>query len=83
MGVAGAKGTAHNPHPPGWLVKGNAQFHGTEAWRDAVSCAACHDQGAASNCVACHKSGASGGNPHPPGWHSGQAKTSAGCANCH
>jgi hypothetical protein len=61
-------GSPRNPHPLGWALPGSAQFHGTEARRDIASCAACHDQGAASNCVQCHKSGGIGGNPHPDGW---------------
>ena len=47
----------------------NAQrYERTEARRDIVSCAACHDQDAASNCVTCHRVGGPGGNPHPPGF---------------
>ena len=57
-----------NPHPAGWLTPGSPSFHGTEARRDIVSCAACHDQGAASNCVTCHRVGGPGGDPHPPGF---------------
>jgi hypothetical protein len=54
-----------NPHPAGWLTPGSPSFHGTQARRDIVSCAGCHDQGAASNCVSCHRVGGPGGNPHP------------------
>jgi len=54
-----------NPHPPGFGM-GNA--HGAAARRDIVSCAACHDQGAASICVKCHTVGGVGGNPHPPSY---------------
>ena len=62
-GVAGGRA----PHPPGWATPGGA-FHGDEARLQIESCAACHDQGAASNCVRCHRVGGIGGNPHPPGW---------------
>ncbi len=71
-------------HPPGWMIRGSAQFHGTEARRAPLGCAVCHDRGAASNCVTCHRVGATGGNPHPPGWRSDQNKHSAAaCAPCH
>ncbi|MEK6606088.1 MAG: cytochrome c3 family protein [Myxococcota bacterium] len=33
-----------------------------------AECAACHDQGMASNCVACHAPGGSGPSPHGPGF---------------
>ena len=55
-------------HPVGWLNPGNPDFHGVEASLHINSCAACHDQGAASNCVECHAVGRVGGNPHPVGW---------------
>ena len=61
-----------DPHPAGF---GDGLMHGPAARRDIVSCAACHDQGAASNCVNCHKVGGPAGNPHPPAWtvrHSNQ-----------
>jgi hypothetical protein len=57
-----------DPHPSGWSFPGSANFHGTAARRDILSCAGCHDQGAQSICVDCHKVGGVGGNPHPPGW---------------
>ena len=85
MGIAqtGALGKT-GPHPSTWLLRGSGEFHGDAARRDAVSCAACHDRGAASNCVACHRVGAPGGNPHPPGWQSAQDKLSApACTPCH
>ena len=66
-GVGGAIGQ-RNPHPPGWMTPGSAENHGREARRHIEECAACHDQGPASNCVQCHKSG--GVNPHPPGGQS-------------
>lgn len=62
-GVAGGR----VPHPPGWTTPGGA-FHGDEARLRIETCAACHDQGAASSCVQCHKVGGIGGNPHPAGW---------------
>lgn len=63
-GVGGATG-ARNPHPGSWMSPGAADSHGRAARRRIEECAACHDQGPASNCVACHRSG--GVNPHPPG----------------
>jgi hypothetical protein len=79
--------TPRDPHPPGWSLPGSAQFHGTAARRDIVSCASCHDQGARSICVDCHKVGGIGGNPHPPGWtsrhNSGEIRTNGMCAACH
>jgi len=84
VGPTGAQANPANPHPKGYLVRGNTPFHGSDAWRDVASCAACHDQGAASGCVACHKVGAAGGNPHPPGWAAGGRDVkSAGCVHCH
>jgi predicted CXXCH cytochrome family protein len=73
-----------NPHPPGF---GQGTAHGAEARRDIVRCAACHDQGAASNCVTCHRVGGPGGNPHPPIWLLRHPKEeiarNAMCATCH
>lgn len=58
-----------SPHPAtGWIARGGAEFHGTAARMDIASCAACHDQGAASVCINCHKVGGVGGNPHPVTW---------------
>jgi predicted CXXCH cytochrome family protein len=54
-----------NPHPSGF---GQGAEHGAAARRDIVSCASCHDQGAASICVTCHTVGGVGGSPHPPSW---------------
>jgi predicted CXXCH cytochrome family protein len=62
--VPGAPGGL-NPHPGGF---GTRAGHGVAARQDIVACAACHDQGAASNCVTCHRSGGAGGNPHPQSW---------------
>lgn len=76
-----------NPHPPGWAFPGSPSFHGTEARRDIVACASCHDQGAASICVKCHKVGGIGGNPHPPGFSDRHGRDEIGqngmCAACH
>jgi hypothetical protein len=74
-----------DPHPPGWSFPGSPNFHGREARRDIVRCAACHDQGARSICVDCHKVGGIGGNPHPPGWgHSrGEIAGNGMCLICH
>jgi hypothetical protein len=79
--------TPHDPHPVGWSYPGSPQFHGPAARNDIASCAACHDQGGASNCVKCHKVGGIGGNPHPAGWTSkhdkAQATTNGMCRYCH
>ncbi len=83
IAATGAPGSA-NPHPPGWLVKGSPESHGLAARRDVLTCAVCHDRGAASNCVSCHRSGGPGGNPHPPGWQSPLDRTTAtACMPCH
>jgi hypothetical protein len=70
------------PHPPGWSTPGGA-FHGDEARLRIETCAACHDQGAASNCVACHKVGGIGGDPHPPGWKADDYDENPMCRTCH
>jgi Cytochrome c7 and related cytochrome c len=78
-GVTGAR----NPHPSGWLQK---QQHGAAARANIVSCAACHDQGAAAICVTCHRPGGIGGNPHPAGFlskHSPSDQNKAACRICH
>jgi hypothetical protein len=77
-----------DPHPPGWgMPGGGAEFHGTAARRDIVSCAGCHDQGARSICVTCHQVGGIGGNPHPIGWRDRHPREEiAGnnlCLTCH
>ena len=54
-----------NPHPPGFADPASPSNHGHAARKDIVRCAACHDQGAASNCVECHRVGGVGGDPHP------------------
>ena len=73
-----------DPHPVGF---GEGIVHGPAARRDIVSCAACHDQGAASNCVSCHRVGGVGGNPHPPSWMVRHRKEEIGrnamCQVCH
>ena len=73
-----------NPHPAGF---GQGKAHGQAARQDIVSCAACHDQGAASNCVSCHRTGGVGGNPHPQSWllhHDVQEISgNAMCQACH
>lgn len=77
-----------SPHPPGYLRRGEGtKFHGREARLGIQKCAACHDQGAASNCVQCHQEGGIGGNPHPPGWsRRGREKElhrATACIPCH
>lgn len=77
-----------NPHPPGFeSAVGTPEFHGKAARRDAASCAACHDQGAASNCVECHKVGGIGGTPHPASWVGRHGREeiarNAMCRYCH
>ena len=83
-GLNPLSGNALDPHPAGF---GDGQLHGPAARQDIVSCAACHDQGAASNCVNCHKVGGPAGNPHPPAWtvrHSHEEiGRNAMCQVCH
>jgi hypothetical protein len=84
-GVSGGSADPRNPHLPNWAVGtfSTSNEHGKAARRDIASCAACHDQGAASNCVRCHKVGAFGGSPHPPGWRSSQPMNTPSCIPCH
>lgn len=82
-GVSASVRGAASPHPPGWASGAVSNSHGPAARRDLASCAACHDQGAASNCVSCHKVGGVGGTPHPPGWRSTAPLSSAACTPCH
>lgn len=82
-GVSGAVRGAANPHPPGWASGLASNTHGQAARRDIASCAACHDQGAASNCVKCHKVGGIGGTPHPRGFRSTEPMGSPSCLPCH
>lgn len=84
----GVSDNSRNPryvHPPGWVTNstGFPSLHGREARRDIVSCAACHEQGAATNCIRCHKVGAYGGNPHPGGWRSARETNAEMCRYCH
>lgn len=85
--VAGGTPGARTPHPPGWSLPGSGAFHGDVARRDIQACAACHDQGDASNCVGCHKVGGIGGDPHPAGFRSrhsiGEARSDGRCVACH
>ena len=84
-GVSGGAVGAKNPHPLGWVGRDTQSptFHGRAAKRDIVTCAACHDQGPATNCILCHRVGGSGGNPHPSGWSSSRSPQSAMCRYCH
>jgi hypothetical protein len=84
-GVSGNRFGSRNPHPPGWVGNsaGAKSAHGIEARRDILSCAACHDQGPATNCIRCHSVGAYGGNPHPSGWQSARSPSDQMCRYCH
>ncbi len=84
-GVSGGAVGSANPHPPGWVGPnaGSRDFHGREAKRNLVACAACHDAGPATNCIVCHKVGGSGGNPHPHGWSSSRSTGASMCRYCH
>lgn len=82
-GVSGAVRGAQSPHPAGWASGLVSNTHGPAARRDIASCAACHDQGAASNCVKCHKVGGMGGSPHPRGWRSSEPASAPQCVACH
>jgi predicted CXXCH cytochrome family protein len=84
-GVSQSSLGAVNPHPPEWVGTNtrSSDFHGRAARRDITACAACHDQGPATNCIRCHKVGAYGGSPHPPGFHSSQSTDSEMCRYCH
>jgi hypothetical protein len=74
---------AGTPHPAGWMSPASSGFHGDKARRDIVSCATCHDQGAASNCIPCHKVGGAGGSPHAGGWRPKGGKGDVPCRYCH
>ncbi|MCC6521249.1 MAG: hypothetical protein IT373_01180 [Polyangiaceae bacterium] len=83
-GVSAGARDAVNPHPFGWVTDvTSANFHGRGARRDILSCAACHDQGPATNCIRCHQVGGSGGNPHPSGWKTGRSTGETMCGYCH
>jgi hypothetical protein len=77
-----------DPHPAGWSTDvGTSHFHGDAARRDILSCAGCHDNGAASVCIGCHQMGGVGGNPHPNAFlsrHKGEEPhNKAMCSACH
>ncbi len=84
-GVSGNAIDARNPHPPEWIGSNvnSSNFHGHDARRDIAACAACHEQGPATNCIRCHKVGAYGGNPHPRGWSSARGTGETMCRYCH
>jgi hypothetical protein len=84
-GVSGNALGSRNPHPPGWVGSNTraSDFHGTAARRDLLACAACHEQGPATNCIRCHQVGGYGGNPHPAGWQSSREPASSMCRYCH
>ncbi len=72
------------PHPEGWSNPASIDFHGFEARRNITTCAACHDQGAASVCVRCHQVGGPGGNPHPAGYAArSDTRENRMCRTCH
>ena len=81
-GVSANRQRSVNPHPPGWMGTGDER-HGRAARRDILTCAACHDQGPASNCINCHAHNGPGGNPHPDGWSSARGLKDGMCAFCH
>lgn len=85
--VTQASANPINPHPRGFSDRSSGNFHGRAARREISTCAACHDQGAASNCVECHRVGGFGGNPHPRSWAArhGREEISkdAMCQICH
>ncbi|MEI7892110.1 MAG: hypothetical protein WCI05_03415 [Myxococcales bacterium] len=83
-GVSGNDRHSGAMHPPGWMGDpGNPNYHGRSARRRIIECAACHDQGPATNCIRCHRVGGYGGNPHPSGWHSSQGRSAPVCQYCH
>jgi predicted CXXCH cytochrome family protein len=81
-GVSGLSRNAASPHPPEWLDRGSSRSHAAAARRNLVECAACHDQGPASNCVSCHSRG--GVSPHGSGFDSSLTRSDARvCRICH
>jgi hypothetical protein len=86
-GLTARASNALQPHPAGWMDPASPNFHGPQARLQTASCAACHDQGAASNCVDCHAVGRVGGNPHPSGWSDrydlSDVADNAMCQVCH
>lgn len=88
QGVTSTATNVRDPHPVGWATdRGTNHFHGDAARRDILSCAGCHDNGAASTCVGCHQMGGVGGNPHPSSFlskHRGEDPASKPmCSQCH
>jgi hypothetical protein len=73
-----------NPHPAGWVgLKGSRNDHGQAAWRDPMSCEACHGGAGEKLCIGCHQVGAPGGDPHPPGRAPVGSKVVEPCVRCH
>jgi hypothetical protein len=88
QGVTDTATNVRDPHPTGWATdKGTSHFHGDAARRDILSCAGCHDNGAAATCVGCHQVGGVGGNPHPATFLRKHDSDDRGhnsmCAACH
>ncbi len=88
MGVASGDLNANFGRMPASHRSGTwSTEHGRAARLNIVSCAGCHDQGAASVCVQCHKVGGPGGNPHPAGYAShhklSDTQNNAMCRVCH
>jgi hypothetical protein len=87
MQPPGSAMAPNNPHPAGWGTnKGSGNFHGDAARRNIVSCAGCHDQGAAAICVSCHQVGGFAGvSPHPKGFKNktGDISKNSMCQACH
>ncbi len=85
----GAGRSKASPHPADWVLPGSALSHGRAARRRITECAACHDQGPASNCLECHSplGGHRAHNPHPPGWNPpvprSEAPSHQMCSICH
>jgi hypothetical protein len=84
-GVSANRLGATNPHPVGWVGRdlGSRDFHGRAARRDPGSCAACHEQGPATNCIQCHRVGGPGGTPHPASFRSSRSRSDLPCRYCH
>jgi hypothetical protein len=74
-------------HLPGWGTdKASGHFHGDAARKNIVSCAGCHDQGAASVCIQCHRVGGFAGvSPHPKSFKNKASDISKNgmCQTCH
>jgi len=84
-GVSAARVGSTTPHPVGWVGRdaSSPDSHGRTARRSIATCAACHDQGSATNCVRCHRVGGPGGSPHPGGWEPARSNDSSPCRYCH